>query len=69
MKKLKLNVENLAVESFEANTARAKSRGTVHGASAPSVTCTVVLFTDLLSCWDWSCCDFGSCVAPPSPPD
>jgi len=55
MKKLSLNVENLAVESFETNTAGAQSRGTVHGASQQTVNCTYFL-TDVLSCW-LTCCD------------
>jgi hypothetical protein len=55
----------LAVESFEANTVGADSRGTVNG-QAVITGSLIVFFTDLYSCWDWSCCDAGSCVAAPA---
>lgn len=66
MKKLKLDVEHLNVESFETSTADAQSRGTVHGASIQTVNCTVALFTDWLSCWDMSCAEINTCIVPPA---
>ncbi len=55
MKKLKLDVESLAVESFEATTDGVGTRGTVEGQNVSITINTVVIIaiTDYYSCWDY----------------
>jgi hypothetical protein len=56
MKKIRLNLDALSVESFDTTAAEAKARGTVHGnAESFQVYCS-----DGSTCYESAC---GSCVS------
>lgn len=64
MRKLKLNLEDLDITSFEADSSAAPSRGTVNGASddgkvpiATAVRCPTVASCDATGCYNgWDTC-------------
>lgn len=43
MKKLNLNVEDLAVESFDTTSVESSPRGTIHGADVSETTCQQII--------------------------
>jgi hypothetical protein len=73
MKKLKLNIESIEVESFEPDSASLEPRGTVHGHATPicsqnpdhtcvEETCQAVYTCQFLSCGD---CGSYKCASDP----
>ncbi|MGD8778128.1 MAG: hypothetical protein PVH88_04125 [Ignavibacteria bacterium] len=72
MKKLKLNLEDLRVESFELNPGKEINKGTIHGNEQPTVvddtcvepSCDGTCYEDTCedTCGVGPTCDYATCV-------
>ena len=69
MRKLKLNLDELVIDSFATNTLRPVPRGTVRGAANTRDPYTVVIADTVVTCTVWPSDDpFASVDCPENPP-
>ncbi len=67
MKKLKLNLDELKVESFETDSSLGSKKGTIYGNSDSTAAlngCTVVPCSGQTFCGGWDCTALGVCPTP-----